>query len=119
MKRTYTPTELVNLLTDRQSVERCANYEADHVRLHEYFNAWTPGMSREEANKKSGYFSFTMVYGSYAPVLRCTDWEGDETLAKIAEEYGFVDVSGTWDELAAAAEKRLAEMEATAQQEAE
>lgn len=54
-------------------------------------------MSREEANKKSGYFSFTMTYGGYAAVLRCTDTEIDATLAKIAEEYGFVDCGRNWN----------------------
>lgn len=107
----YSPAQFVALLTDRASVERCANYEADHARLHEYFNAWTPGMSKAEANKKSGFFSFTLAYGACAPVLRCSDFETDETLSKLGEEFGFVDVGGTSSELADAATKRLAEMD--------
>lgn len=56
----------------------------------QYHNAWTPGMSRQEANRRSGNFTSIYDFGACAPTAVTPDDE-PETLEPCSgdKDYGF------------------------------
>ena len=60
-------------LEDLQEVE---SYGFVGLGYKDYYNAWTPGMSREQANRESRYFTHIYQWGAGVPTAVGPDWEG-------------------------------------------
>lgn len=71
--------------------------ELEEVQLHgfvglsyrEWHNAWTPGMSRKEANARSGYFTHIYQWGASVPTVVGPGWEGKIEPCSGERDYGF------------------------------
>lgn len=82
----------------------------------EYYNSFVPdmGMSREEVNRTSGYFTHVYQWGACVPTAVGQDWYGEVEPCSGEKDYGFywvTDGEKSLEEYIAAAELAQAETE--------